>query len=101
FSKTAQVSVGGIAASTLALQEHDLLQGKFTFAGRGENGAIENHADIQVTSGGTVALIAPVVKNTGSITAPNGQVKLTAADKVRVSLQNGKLVSYDIDQGTL
>jgi len=101
FSKTAQVNVGGIVASTLDLQEHDLLQGKFTFAGRGQNGAVENHGDIQVANSGTVALIAPVVKNTGSITAPNGQVKLTAADKVRVSLQNGKLASYDIDQGTL
>ena len=101
FSKTAQVNVGGIVASTLDLQEHDLLQGKFTFAGRGENGAVENHGDIQVANSGTVALIAPVVKNTGSITAPNGQVKLTAADKVRVSLQNEKLASYDIDKGTL
>ncbi|MGC3819093.1 filamentous hemagglutinin N-terminal domain-containing protein [Acinetobacter sp. G11] len=101
FSKTAQVNVGGIVASTLDLKEHDLLQGKFTFAGRGENGAVENHGDIQVANSGTVALIAPIVKNTGSITAPNGQVKLTAADKVRVSLQNGKLASYDIDQGTL
>ena len=101
FSKTAQVNVGGIVASTLDLQEHDLLQGKFTFAGRGENGAVENHGDIQVANSGTVALIAPVVKNTGSITAPNGQVKLTAADKVRVILQNGKLASYDIDKGTL
>lgn len=101
FSKTAQVNVGGIVASTLDLKEHDLLQGKFTFAGREENGAVENHGDIQVANSGTVALIAPIVKNTGSITAPNGQVKLTAADKVRVSLQNGKLASYDIDQGTL
>jgi len=101
FSKTAQVNVGGIVASTLDLQEHDLLQGKFTFAGRGENGAVENHGDIQVANSGTVALIAPIVKNMGSIIAPNGQVKLTAADKVRVSLQNGKLASYDIDQGTL
>ncbi|TCB58426.1 filamentous hemagglutinin N-terminal domain-containing protein [Acinetobacter terrae] len=101
FSKTAQVNVGGIVASTLDLQEYDLSQGKFTFAGRGENGAVENHGDIQVANSGTVALIAPVVKNMGSITAPNGQVKLTAADKVRVSLKNGKLASYDIDQGTL
>ncbi len=101
FSKTAQVNVGGIVASTLDLQEYDLLQGKFTFAGRGENGAVENYGDIQVANSGTVALIAPVVKNTGSITAPNGQVKLTAADKVRVILQNGKLASYDIDKGTL
>src|SRR5690606_1095073 len=89
LSKTAEVNVGGIVASTLDLQEQDLLQCKFTFAGRGENGAVENHGDIQVANSGTVALIAPVVKNTGSITAPNGQVKLTAADKVRVSLQNG------------
>ncbi|WP_254592216.1 two-partner secretion domain-containing protein [Acinetobacter bouvetii] len=101
FSKTAQVNVGGMVASTLDLQEHDLLQGKFAFAAKGENGAVENHGDIQVANGGTVALIAPIVKNTGSITALNGQVELTAADKVRVSLQNGKLVSYDIDQGTL
>lgn len=101
FSKTAQVNVGGIVASTLDLQQQDVLDGKFTFTGSGKNGSVENHGNIQAQNGGTVALIAPIVKNTGSISAENGRVELTAADKVRVSLQNGQLISYDIDQGTL
>ena len=101
FSKTAQVNVGGIVASTLDLQQQDVFDGKFTFTGSGKSGSVENHGNIQAQNGGTVALIAPIVKNTGSISAENGRVELTAADKVRVSLQNGQLISYDIDQGTL
>jgi filamentous hemagglutinin family protein len=101
FSKTAQVNAGGIVASTLDLQDQDLFQGKFSFSGNGKAASVENHGKITAAHGGTVALIASDVKNTGEITVPNGRVELTAAEKVRITLQNGKLASYDIDQGAL
>ncbi|WP_315076401.1 filamentous hemagglutinin N-terminal domain-containing protein, partial [Acinetobacter guillouiae] len=73
FSKTAQVNVGGLVASTLNLNDNDIQNGKFTLTGNPNSTArVENHGSIQTLSGGTVALIAPNVKNTGRISSPNG-----------------------------
>ena len=47
FSKTAQVNVGGIVASTLNLSDNDIAQGKFTLKNSLENqgnaGSVENY----------------------------------------------------------
>ncbi len=104
FSKTAQVNVGGIVASTLNLSDSDIAQGKFTLKNSLENqgnaGSVENYGSI-IAGGGVVALIAPTVKNHGTIQAHNGTVHLTAADQVTLQLQDGSLVEYQIDLGTL
>ncbi|MDN5435072.1 MAG: filamentous hemagglutinin N-terminal domain-containing protein, partial [Acinetobacter sp.] len=102
FSKTAQVNVGGLVASTLSLNDADIQNGKFTLKGNANSTAtIENHGSIQTLSGGTVALIAPNVKNTGSIVTPNGVTHLTAASQVTLALQDGSLTQYQVDQGVL
>jgi filamentous hemagglutinin family protein len=102
FSKTAQVNVGGLVASTLALTDHDIQNGQFTLKGDANSHAsIENHGSIQTLKGGTVALIAPNVKNTGSITTPNGTTHLTSASQVTLALQDGSLTQYQVDQGVL
>ncbi|WP_180177442.1 MBG domain-containing protein [Acinetobacter sp. YH12039] len=104
FSKTAQVNVGGIVASTLNLSDSDIAQGKFTLKNSLENqgnaGSVENYGSI-IAGGGVVALIAPTVKNHGTIQANNGVVHLTAADQVTLQLQDGSLVEYQIGLGTL
>ncbi|WP_151806904.1 MBG domain-containing protein [Acinetobacter bereziniae] len=102
FSKTAQVNVGGLVASTLALTDHDIQNGQFTLKGDANSHAsIENYGTIQTLKGGTVALIAPNVKNTGSITTPNGTTHLTSASQVTLALQDGSLTQYQVDQGVL
>ena len=100
FSKTAQVNVGGLVASTLNLSDNDIAQGKFTLKNNGNAGSVENYGSI-IANGGVVALIAPTVKNHGTIQAHNGTVHLTAADQVTLQLQDGSLVEYQIDLGTL
>ena len=100
FSKTAQVNVGGLVASTLNLSDSDIAQGKFTLKNNGNAGSVENYGSI-IANGGVVALIAPTVKNHGTIQANNGVVHLTAADQVTLQLQDGSLVEYQIDLGTL
>lgn len=100
FSKTAQVNVSGIVASTLEMSEADISQGKFTLSNSSTAGHVENHGSI-IANGGVVALIAPTVINTGTIQAPNGVVHLTAADQVTLQLQDGSLTEYQIDVGTL
>ncbi|MBP2542911.1 GLUG motif-containing protein [Acinetobacter guillouiae] len=100
FSKTAQVNVGGLVASTLSLNDNDIQNGKFTLTGNPKSTArVENHGSIQTLSGGTVALIAPNVKNTGRISSPNGTTHLTAASQVTLALQDGSLTQYQVDQG--
>lgn len=102
FSKTAQVNVGGIVASTLGLADADIQNGKYTLKGDANSTAtIENHGKIQTLKGGTVALIAPTVKNTGTILTPNGTAHLTSASQVTLALQDGSLTQYQIEQGVL
>ena len=102
FSKTAQVNVGGIVASTLSLSDTDIKKGQYTLKGNPESTAsIENHGKIQTLKGGTVALIAPSVKNDGKIITPNGTAHLSAASQVTLTLQNGSLTNYQIEQGVL
>lgn len=102
FSKTAQVNVGGIVASTLNLTDQDLQKGQYTLKGDPNSTArVENHGTIQTSPSGTVALIAPNVINTGSISTPNGTTHLTAASQVTLALQDGGLTQYQVDQGVL
>ncbi|WP_345376856.1 filamentous hemagglutinin N-terminal domain-containing protein, partial [Acinetobacter kookii] len=102
FSKTAQVNVGGLVASTLNLSDADIQNGKYTLKGDANSTAsIENQGSIQTLQGGTVALIAPNVKNTGTISTPNGTTHLTSASQVTLALQDGSLTQYQVDQGVL
>ena len=102
FSKTAQVNVGGMVASTLSLSDKDIQNGKYTLKGDANSTAtIENYGTINTLLGGTVALIAPNVKNTGTIKTPNGTTHLTSASQVTLALQDGSLTQYQVDQGVL
>ncbi|UOO89064.1 YDG domain-containing protein [Vitreoscilla massiliensis] len=101
FSKTAQVNVGGLVASTLKLSEQDALTGRFKLSGDANGtGRVENHGSI-IANGGTVALIAPNIVNTGTIKTPNGITHLTAANQVTLALQDGSLTQYQVDQGVV
>ena len=101
FSKTAQVNVGGLVASTLKLSEQDALTGRFKLQGDAKSHArVENHGSI-IANGGTVALIAPNVVNTGSINTPNGVTHITSANQVTLALQDGTLTQFQVDQGVV
>ena len=101
FSPTAQVNVGGIVASTLSLNDADVVNDTYILKGDPlSTSSIENSGSI-IANGGTVALIAPNVKNTGTITTPNGTTHLTSASQVTLALQNGSLTQYQVDQGVL
>ena len=101
FSPTAQVNVGGIVASTLNLNDAEIVNDTYILKGDpNSNAAIENSGSI-VATGGTVALIAPNVKNSGTISTPDGITHLTSASQVTLALQNGSLTQYQVDQGVL
>ena len=78
FGSTSQVNTAGLVASTLNISNADFNNNIFNFNNSSNNKTVENRGKITVPTGGTVALIAPTVKNTGTIKAPQGNVLLAA-----------------------
>ncbi|MDI1261263.1 GLUG motif-containing protein [Aquabacterium sp.] len=98
FTPTAQVNVGGLVASTLSLSTADFMAGRYQFAGTSSN-AIVNQGRITTANGGTIALIAARITNTGSLVARQGQVLMGAGS--RVTLDLGGPVKIQVSQGAL
>lgn len=98
FSKTAQVNVGGLVASTLALSNDDFLAGNYAFSAPGA-GVVVNEGNLLAVGGGSVSLIAAKVVNDGSIVADRGSVNLAAG--ARVTLNLGGLVNVSVQEGAV
>ena len=99
FTKSAQVDVGGLVATTLNMSDANFLAGKHQFEGNG--GSVVNQGRITTPSGGRVALIAPVVRNEGTIEAPQGSVALAAGQAVDIDLTGDGGMVVRITKGAL
>lgn len=98
FTRTAQVNVGALVASTLNLGTADFMAGRYRFTGTSSN-AIVNQGRITTANGGTIALIAARITNTGSLVAHQGQVLMGAGSQVTLDL--GGPVKIQVSQGAL
>lgn len=106
FGKNAQVNVGGLIATTLNIDVKDFMDAKFnaakySFYNIGKSGRVVNLGNLTATEGGYIALLAPEVRNEGVISGSMGTALLAAGDKVTLDLDNGSLLGYTIDKGTL
>jgi filamentous hemagglutinin family protein len=93
FGKGAQVNVGSLIATSTDGSDSDVLSGKFTHAGK-QTASVINNGVINAASGGTVALVAPNVTNTGTVNAKLGTVALGAANKFTVDFAGDGLLSF-------
>jgi len=98
FGKGSSVSVGGLIASTLALSDQNAQAGRYLFAGAGQ-GTVVNQGDIQVATGGYVALMARNVSNTGTVVAPLGTVAFAAGDAVNLDISGDQLINVSVERG--
>ena len=96
FAPGAQVDVGGLVASTLKLGTADFLAGNYAFSGD-STAAVTNQGRITAAPGGTVALIAGRIVNSGSIVADRGQVLMGAGAEVVLDL--GATVKLKVEKG--
>jgi filamentous hemagglutinin family protein len=101
FGKTAQVNVGGLVASSLDMDRQAFMNGRNILKNMGDAGAVLNEGAITAMPGGVVALIAPQVTNTGTITATGGSVLMASGNKVTVDFGGDGLISYLIDEGAV
>lgn len=99
IGKNAQINVGSLVATTAKISNDDFMNGNYRFDGA--QGSIENLGQISVPKGGVVALVAPIVKNTGTITANEGKVLLASAENFSITLPDNANFAYTLDKGTL
>lgn len=100
FGKGAQVQAQGILASTRDIAVANFMAGKDRFAGA-STGQVVNAGTLTAAPGGYVALVGAQVTNLGDIHAPQGNVRLAAADRVSIALDNGSLAGFTVERGTL
>ena len=100
FAPGASVDVGGLFATSLSINDHDFLAGRYQFFNPGNAGKVVNQGDI-VTANGYTALVGPQVRNDGVIAARKGSVVLAAADRVMLDMVGDGLISISVDRAAL
>jgi filamentous hemagglutinin family protein len=110
FGRGAQVNVGGLVASTLAVNDplswNSTVGGasssstSFNFSGAGA-GSIENQGTLTAAAGGYVALLGNKVSNQGTISAKLGTVALGAGSATTLTFAGTGLVKMQVNEGTL
>jgi len=100
FGPGAEVNVGGLVASTLALDAASAPADAQSFSGDGA-GSVINRGTIHAAPGGYVALLGRHVGNSGVISAQLGTVALGAGSAATLKFKDTHLVSMQIDQSVL
>ncbi|GLQ91692.1 YDG domain-containing protein [Dyella acidisoli] len=105
FGKSAQVSVGGLFASTLPIDTSAFMQGGngYTFSRNASSGAgqVINQGHLKAVNGGFVVLAGDQVINTGTIDATTGTVALASGDSVTLNLDNFGQLKVSVNAATL
>ena len=101
FSKTAQVDVAGLVATTHDISNANFMAGTNHFTQNGATGTVQNDGTINAKSGGVVALIGTSVTNNGTINTPNGTTALAAGKTVDLDFQGNGLVEVKVSAAAL
>lgn len=99
FGKSAQVTVGGLVASTLDLVDDNSSDTR-RFRGDGQ-GSVVNEGTITAAEGGYVALMGHHVSNQGLINARLGTVALGAGSAQTLTFSGNRLLHLQVDESTL
>src|SRR2546421_12399978 len=93
FGPNSVINTAGFLATTHDINNADFMAGRYNFgiSGRPE-ASIVNQGHITATSGGFAALVAPGVRNTGTITATLGTVALASGNAFTLDLYGDKLI---------
>ncbi|HUZ74273.1 MAG TPA: filamentous hemagglutinin N-terminal domain-containing protein, partial [Stellaceae bacterium] len=94
---SAQVTAAGVLLSTIGTSDQDFMAGNYAFNTPGHSdAAIVNHGHVVATSGGSVVMVAPQVRNDGLVEADLGTVVLAGAKAFTVDFAGDALLKFAI-----
>jgi filamentous hemagglutinin family protein len=98
FGRNASINTAGFLATTNDIRNDDFMAGRmnFTMPGR-PDASIVNYGTITAASGGFAALVAPGVRNSGTITATLGTVSLAAGNAFTLDFYGDKLITLAVN----
>jgi filamentous hemagglutinin family protein len=97
FGPSAVVNTAGFLATTSDIKNSDFMAGRYNFNIPGRpDASIINQGRITATSGGFAALVAPGVRNTGTISATLGTVTLASGNSFTLDMYGDKLITLAV-----
>jgi filamentous hemagglutinin family protein len=100
FGANSRINTAGFLATTSDIRNEDFLAGKYNFNIPGNPSAsIVNLGKIKITaaSGGFAALVAPGVRNSGTISAKLGTVSLAAGNAFTLDFYGDRLITLAVN----
>ena len=98
FGPGAVINTAGFLATTNDIKNSDFMAGRMNFNIPGRpDASIVNLGNITATSGGFAALVAPGVRNSGTISATLGTVTLAAGNSFTLDLYGDKLITLAVN----
>jgi filamentous hemagglutinin family protein len=97
FGPGSVVNTAGFLATTNDIKNADFMAGRYNFNIPGRpDASIVNQGRITATSGGFAALVAPGVRNSGTITATLGTVALASGNSFTLDMYGDKLIALAV-----
>src|SRR5205085_228826 len=97
FGPGAVITTAGFLATTSDIRNEDFMAGRFNFQIPGRpDASIVNMGTITATNGGFAALVAPGVRNAGTITAALGTIGLAAGNTFSLDFYGDKLITLGV-----
>lgn len=97
FGSTATIDTAGFLATTNDIKNEDFMAGRYLFNIPGRlDASIVNLGTITAQSGGFAALVAPGVRNSGTITATLGKVGLASGNGFTLDFYGDKLITLSV-----
>jgi filamentous hemagglutinin family protein len=97
FGPDSVVNTAGFLATTHDIRNADFMAGRYNFNIPGRpDASIVNQGRITATSGGFAALVAPGVRNSGTITATLGTVALASGNSFTLDMYGDKLITLAV-----
>ncbi len=98
FGPNSSINTAGFLATTNNIRDADFMAGRYNFNIPGNpNASIVNLGSITATSGGFAALVAPGVRNSGTITATLGTVSLAAGNAFTLDFYGDRLITLAVN----
>ncbi len=98
FGPGSVINTAGFLASTNDIRNSDFMAGRYIFNIPGRpDASIVNMGTITAASGGFAALVAPGVRNSGTISATLGTVALAAGNSFTLDMYGDKLITLAVN----